>query len=445
MSRPPLPGGPYLVVGLARSGAAAALALAARGEQVIGTDRAGLEPSELVAAGVELTADGTAALERVGCVVKSPGVGAAEPLIAAARERGIVVIGELELAWRLLPNEFVAVTGTNGKTTTVELIGAIYRASGLGVVVAGNVGRALSVFATPPPHGKAPLDPSVTVVCEASSFQLEDTLEFAPHAAVLLNIAPDHLDRHGDMDSYLAAKLRVFARQGSDDYAVVPAGGVGAPLPGLGARLTFGSDAGADLRRDGDWLSWRGQRLVEVAAIHLRGPHNLDNAMAAAAVTLACGVPPESVREGLASFAGVAHRLEDVARLDGVLFVNDSKGTNVASTLVALRSFAPGSVHLIVGGRGKGEDFATLREEIVARARAVYLIGEAGPAIGAALAGAPAELAIVTCGTVERALAAARAAAVSGEVVLLSPACTSFDQFRDFEARGDEFKRLVLA
>jgi UDP-N-acetylmuramoylalanine--D-glutamate ligase len=445
VSRPPLPGGPYLVVGLARSGSAAALALAARGEQVIGTDRAGLEPSELVASGVELATDGIAALERVRCVVKSPGVPAAEPLIAAARERGIVVIGELELAWRLLPNEFVAVTGTNGKTTTVELIGAIYRASGLGVVVAGNVGRALSVFATPPPHGEAPLDPSVTVVCEASSFQLEDTLEFAPHAAVLLNVAPDHLDRHGDMDSYLAAKLRVFARQGSDDYAVIPAHGVGAPLPGLGARLTFGSDAGADLSRDGDWLSWRGRRLVEVAAIRLRGPHNLENAMAAAAVALACGVPPESVREGLETFAGVAHRLEDVARLDGVLFVNDSKGTNVASTLVALRSFAPGSVHLIVGGRGKGEDFATLREEIVARARAVYLIGEAGPAIGAALAGAPAGLALVACGTLERALAAARAAAVSGEVVLLSPACTSFDQFRDFEARGDEFKRLVLA
>jgi UDP-N-acetylmuramoylalanine--D-glutamate ligase len=445
VTRPPLPGGPYLVVGLARSGSAAALALAARGEQVIGSDRAGLAPRELVAAGVELAADGIGALDRVHCVIKSPGVPTTEPLIVAARERGIAVIGELELAWRLLPNEFVAVTGTNGKTTTVELIGAIYRSSGLGVVVAGNVGRALSVFTTPPPHGKGPLDPSITVVCEASSFQLEDTIAFAPHAAVLLNVAPDHLDRHGDMDSYRAAKLRVFAGQGSDDYAVVPASGVGAPLPGLGARLTFGSDAGADLRRDGDWLLWQGQRLVEVTAIRLRGPHNLENAMAAAAVTLACGLPLDGVREGLASFAGVAHRLEDVARLDGVLFVNDSKGTNVASTLVALQSFAPGSVHLIAGGRGKGEDFAPLREEVLARARAVYLIGEDGPAIGAALAPAPAEVAIVACGTLERALAAARAAAVAGEVVLLSPACTSYDQFRDFEARGDEFKRLVLA
>ena len=445
MSRPPLPGGPYLVVGLARSGSAAALALAARGEQVIGTDRAGLAPGELVACGVELTADGFAALDRVRCVVKSPGVAATEPLIVAARERGIVVIGELELAWRLLSNEFVAVTGTNGKTTTVELIGAIYRASGLGVVVAGNVGRALSVFATPPPYGEAPLDPSITVVCEASSFQLEDTLEFAPHAAVLLNVAPDHLDRHGDIDAYLAAKLRVFACQGRDDYAVVPAHGVGVPLPGLGARLTFGSDAGAELRRDGDWLSWRGQRLIEVGAIRLRGPHNVENAMAAATVALACGVPVEGVRQGLSSFAGVAHRLEEVAQRGGVLFVNDSKATNVTSTLVALRSFAPGSVHLIVGGRGKGEDFATLREEVAARARAVYLIGEEGPAIAAALAGLPAEVAIVACGTLERALAAARAAAVAGEVVLLSPACTSFDQFPDFEARGDEFKRLALA
>ncbi len=222
MSRPPLPAGPYLVVGLARSGIAAALALRSRGQEVLGRDSAGLAPPALVEAGVELVEHDTAALERAGCVIKSPGVAASQPLIAAARERGLPVIGELELAWRLLPNDFVAVTGTNGKTTTVELLGAIYRASGRPVAVAGNVGRALSMLVVPKPHGEAPLDPGATIVCEASSFQLEDTEAFAPNAAVLLNIAPDHLDRHGDMAAYTAAKLRVFANQGAErrrDYS----------------------------------------------------------------------------------------------------------------------------------------------------------------------------------------------------------------------------------
>jgi UDP-N-acetylmuramoylalanine--D-glutamate ligase len=263
---------------------------------------------------------------------------------------------------------------------------------------------------------------------------------------VLLNIAPDHLDRHGDMQSYRAAKLRVFAQQGGDDVAVVPAGALGAELPGLATRLTFGADSAADVRFDGSWLWWREERLMEAAAIRLRGPHNLENAMAAAAAALVGAVPVDGVREALATFAGVAHRLEEVTNVGGVLFVNDSKATNVASTLVALRSFAPRSVHLILGGRGKGEDYALLREEVVARARAVYLIGEDGPALGAALqeAAAGAGLALTACGTLERALAAARAVAVPGEVVLLSPACTSFDQFEDFEARGEAFTRLVL-
>jgi UDP-N-acetylmuramoylalanine--D-glutamate ligase len=447
VSRPPLPAGPYLVVGLARSGVAAALALAARGETVIGSDRSAVAPAELEACGVELVQDALGALERVRCVVKSPGVPAGAPLMVAARERGIAVIGELELAWRLLENEFVAVTGTNGKTTTVELIGAMYRASGAAVAVAGNVGRALSLLATPPPHGEAPLERSTTVVCEASSFQLEDTLEFAPHAAVLLNVAPDHLDRHGDMRGYLAAKLRLFAKQGREDFAVIPFGRFDAAVPGLAARLTFGTDSAADLHSDGEWLWWRGEQLVACSSIRLRGAHNVANAMAAAAAALACGLPRDGVAAALASFPGVAHRLEEVATLDGVLFVNDSKGTNVASTLVALRSFAPGSVHLIIGGRGKGEDFGALGEDVATRARAVYLIGEAGPEIAAALgrAAADAGVAVKRCGTLERALAAARGAAVDGEVVLLSPAATSFDQFRDFEARGEEFRRLVLA
>jgi len=446
LSRPPLPAGPYLVVGLARSGIAAALALAARGESVIGTDRAGTAPAELEACGVEFVLDATAALARVGAVVKSPGVAAGAPLILAARARGIPVIGELELAWRLLPNEFVAVTGTNGKTTTVELIGEIYRQAGAPVVLAGNVGRALSLLATPPPHGEAPLHPAATVVCEASSFQLEDTLAFAPHVAVLLNVAPDHLDRHGDMQAYLAAKLRLFANQGPGDFALLPAAGVGATVGGAAARLTFGTRSGADLRSDGEWLWWRGERLAERSSIRLRGAHNVENAMAAAAAALACGLPRSAVSAALAAVPGVAHRLEEVATIGGVLFVNDSKGTNVASTLVALRSFEPASVHLILGGRGKGEDFGRLGDELALRARAVYLIGESAAEVAGAIA-APAAaggVAVSDCGTLAAALEAARAAARAGEVVLLSPAATSFDQFRDYEARGEEFRRLVL-
>jgi UDP-N-acetylmuramoylalanine--D-glutamate ligase len=444
MTRPPLPAGPFLVVGLGRSGSAAALALTARGETVLGSDRAGIAPPAIVAAGVELVDDGLAALSRVGCVVKSPGVDASEPVIATARAQGKPVLGELELAWRLLSNEFVAVTGTNGKTTTVELIGAMYRASGRAVAVAGNVGRALSLLATPPPHGEAPLEPAATVVCEASSFQLEDTEAFAPHVGALLNIAPDHLDRHHDMASYAAAKLRLFANQEAEDVAVLPAEGLeGLPVAGKAMRVSFGSAQGAEMRLQDGWLWWRGERFIERSEIRLRGPHNAENAMAAAAVALECGLPAESLREALASFAGVVHRLEEVATLDGVLFVNDSKGTNVASTLVALRSFEPGSVRLILGGRGKGEDFAALRAEVESSTRSVYVIGEAAAQIADALAGAG--VAIEHSGTLERAVASARVAACAGEVVLLSPACTSFDQFRDFEARGEEFRRLVLA
>ena len=447
MSRPPPPGGPYLVVGLARSGTAAALALAARGERVLGTDRAGLAPAALREAGVEFVEDAAAALALAGCVIKSPGVAAGEELIVAARRRGIAVLGELELAWRLLPNEFIAVTGTNGKTTTVELIGAIFAAAGHPAAVAGNVGRAASLLAVPAPAGAAPLEPDVTVICEASSFQLEDSVAFAPHVGVLLNLAPDHLDRHGDMRAYAAAKLALFAHQGADDVAIVPSAGV-AGLEGAGGsarRVRFGLGAG-DMRLADGWLWWRDERLVARSEIRLRGPHNAENAMAAAAAALECGVPAEAVRAGLARFAGVAHRLEEVVTRRGVLYVNDSKGTNVASTLVALRSFEPGSVHLILGGRGKGEDYGALDAEVVARVRALYLIGEEAAAIADALAPAAhaAGVAITDAGTLDRAVAAARAAASAGEVVLLSPACTSFDQFHDYEERGERFRRLVL-
>jgi UDP-N-acetylmuramoylalanine--D-glutamate ligase len=444
--RPDLPPGPYLVVGLARSGIAAALALHERGERVIGVDAG--EPGELQPlrdAGLELRlADsGLKLLEQVKTIVKSPGVPREAPVVAQARALGIRAIGELELAWRMLPNEFIAVTGTNGKTTTVELIGHIHRQAGLPAVVAGNVGLALSALT-------GQIEEQVTVVCEASSFQLEDTLAFSPEAAVLLNVSADHLDRHHTLEAYEAAKLEAFARQQNDDVAVVPAGFEAERLPGKAKRVSFGAEPQAQLleRPDG-MLCWEGRSLIAASEISLRGRHNLENAMAAAAVCLARGVDPDGVRSGLRSFPGVPHRLEEVARRDGVLFVNDSKATNIASTLVALAAMAEQGgrggprVHLILGGQGKCQDFSSLSPALASACRAVYLIGEDAPAIAAAVADAG--VAVRQSEDLERAVAAAGAAACEGEIVLLSPGCASFDQFRDFEARGERFRELVLA
>ncbi len=473
--RPGLPEGPWLVVGLARSGVAATLALRGLGEQVIGLDSGTPEGLEaLTQAGVELHlgVDGVALLERARAVVKSPGVPAQAPVIAAARTGGLPVLGELELGWRLVSNEFVAVTGTNGKTTTVELIGHIHREAGLPVAVAGNVGAAVSGLASGGPAGG--VDARATIVCEVSSFQLEDTLELAPEAAVLLNITPDHLDRHGTLEAYRDAKLKIFARQGNDDVAVAPLGfGAGLGVEDLGGcarRVCFGEGAGAALSLSAGELWWQERALLGVDEIRLPGRHNVQNAMAAAAVCLARGIDIDAVRAGLRGFAGVKHRLEEVAVRSGVSWVNDSKATNVASTLVALDAYAPGTIHLILGGQGKGQNFAALRGPVGVRCKAVYLIGEDAPLIAAALDGKdtvsigasphgsaspggsvppgrsapPGEPSPVhECGNLERAVAAARAAARPGDVVLLSPACASFDQFPDYEARGERFRELA--
>jgi UDP-N-acetylmuramoylalanine--D-glutamate ligase len=415
--RPPLPPGPWLVVGLARSGVAALEVLTKLGEQARGVDRRQRD-------------DDPAALDGVRAVVKSPGVPAQAPVVAAARERGLPVLGEVELAWRLIANEFVAVTGTNGKTTTTELIGHIHREAGLPVAVAGNVGTALSSLV-----GR--VADAATVVCEVSSFQLEDAVEFAPEGAVLLNLAPDHLDRHGTFDAYTRAKLRVFAHQGNDDVAVAPLGLGVEDLGGCARRVCFGDGPQAELSDRAGHLWWAEEPLLAVEELPLRGLHNRRNAMAAAAICLARGIEPDAVRAALRSFAGVEHRLEDVATIDGVLYVNDSKATNVDSTLVALASFDV-PVHLILGGQGKGQDFEPLREPVAARCVGVYLIGEDAATIGLVVGGE-------RCETLRRAVDAAAAAARPGEVVLLSPACASFDQFEDFEARGRAFKEMVAA
>jgi UDP-N-acetylmuramoylalanine--D-glutamate ligase len=439
--RPPLPGGPYLIVGLARSGVAAALALRARGEEVIGCDAGAPDTPGLIeaagrlsAAGVEvhLDASGDAFAARAGTLIKSPGVPQTAPAVVAARARGVTVLGELELAWRLVGNEFIAVTGTNGKTTTTEWIGHIHREAALGVAVVGNVGTAATSLVDT-------VSPAVTVVCEASSFQLEDTLAFAPEAAVLLNLEPDHLDRHGDFASYVAAKLRAFTNQGNDDVAVAPVDLAIQDLGGCARRVLFGG-AGAELSERSGELWWDEQPLLRTDEISLPGAHNRANAMAAAAVCLARGVDADAVRDGLRTFRGVAHRLETIVVRDGVAYVNDSKATNVASTLVALRSY-PGGVHLIAGGRGKNQDFAPLAPAVAEHCRAVYLIGEAADDLARALdeIGTP----LHQCGDLAQAVRDASAAARPGDTVLLSPACASYDQYPDFEARGNHFRALV--
>jgi UDP-N-acetylmuramoylalanine--D-glutamate ligase len=443
--RPPLPAGPFLVVGLARSGIAAALALRARGEQVVATDSG--DPAapalteaaqRLREAGIEVRLGGDAAddgglVRGIRALVKSPGVPREAAVVARALDLGLTVMGELELAWRMLPNRFIAITGTNGKTTTTEWIGHILRVAAQPVAVAGNVGTALSALV-------GQVDPAARIVCECSSFQLEDTLAFAPEVAVLLNLAPDHLDRHGSFEAYTAAKLRIFAHQSNDDVAVAPLGLGIEDLGGCARRICVGAGPGAELSEQAGQLWWDEAPVLAAGEISLPGAHNRANAMAAAAACLADGVQREAVAEGLRTFAGIPHRLQTIARIGDVAYVNDSKATNVDSAIVALRSYA-GGIHLIAGGDGKRQDFTPLAAPVAERCRAVYLIGAASDEIAAALA--PTGVQLRDCGDLEHAVGAAAAAARPGDTVLLSPACASYDQFPNFEVRGDHFGELV--
>ena len=427
--RPPLPPGPYLVVGLARSGQAAVRALAARGEQVLGTDAAAPDGAPAlgeVGAELHLETDGAELVERAGSVVKSPGVPRKDPAIAGALERGVPVIGELELAWRLLPNRFVAVTGTNGKTTVTELLGHVWRTAGAPVAVAGNVGTPLAALV-----GDVPAE--AIVVCECSSFQLEDADAFAPECAVLLNVSADHLDRHSDLDAYRDAKLRIFARQEPGDWAIYDSSDPGlasAKAPGRGRVLDLAEVPFAEPDE-----ALEGSALI--------GPHNARNARAATAVALAMGIDRDAVAEALRTFEGVPHRLERVAEIDGVTYVNDSKATNVAAAAAALRSFG-GRVRAILGGSLKGGGFAELADPVAERCVACYLLGPAAEALERDLE--PAWAAGVQrqrCADLAEAVRAAAADAEPGDVVLLAPACASFDAYRDFEERGEHFRELV--
>jgi UDP-N-acetylmuramoylalanine--D-glutamate ligase len=402
-----------LVVGLARSGQAAALALARRRVRVVGVDRRPeLDAGRLAEAGVEvrLGTEDEELVDAVEVVVKSPGVPGEAPPVARARELGVPVWSEVELGYRLLPGvELVAVTGTNGKTTTSELLGVI-----LGAPVAGNVGRALCELDGVVSGGR--------VVCEVSSFQLEDVHDFRPRAAVLLNLEADHLDRHGTFQAYRDAKLRVFENQLAGDVAVVPRGF--GPIPGSARRLTFSAS---------DLLP---------AEPRIPGAHNRENAAAATAVARALGLDDEEIARGLQTFPGVPHRLELVRETGGVRFVNDSKATNVAAALRGLAAYSE-PLHLILGGSLKGESFAPLAGAIRERGevRSLHLVGEASDELAEALRSEGLEYSRAR--TLENAVSTAAALARPGEIVLLSPACASYDQYANFEERGDQFRRLV--
>jgi UDP-N-acetylmuramoylalanine--D-glutamate ligase len=398
-----------LVLGLARSGRAAAAALAGLGAEVVAADRAAdAEPGRLRDAGVEvrLGTEEESLLEGVELVVKSPGVPAESPLAAAARARAVPIWSEVELGFRLLHgNPFVGVTGTNGKTTTTELLGAIFRASGRDVAVAGNVGRPMTDVALS-------IDAQTTVVCELSSFQLEDVHTLACDVAVLLNLEPDHLDRHGTFEAYRAAKLRIFERARA---RVVPRG--------LGL----------------DGIEFSAEDALPAEPL-IPGAHNRENAAAATAAARAAGIGDEAIAHALRTFPGVPHRLEVVRELNGVRYVNDSKATNTAAARRGVAAYdAP--LRLILGGSLKGEDFGPFVQALPRTVRSIYLIGEATGELAAALdaAGRP----YARDGDLEHALAHAYADADPGDVVLLSPACASFDQFENFEARGDAFRALV--
>lgn len=437
-----MPGGPYLVVGLARSGRAVARLLVERGERVIGCDSGrpdGAEGLRELGVEVHLDADGVDLLGSVATVVKSPGVPPGAAVVVAARRRRLDVIGELELAWRAISNAIVAVTGTNGKTTTSEMIGHIYRASGRPVEVAGNVGRPLSEIA-----GR--VDPAATVVCEASSFQLEDAVEFAPECGVFLNLSPDHLDRHGTLSAYREAKLRIFAKQSSSDLAVLNGDDPAMPDAVRARTIKFcqaEQPASCEVTRVADAIYADRERLIGVDELNVLGEHNVTNAMAAAAAGLAMGVSAADVRSGLAGFKGVSHRLEPVRERGGVLFVNDSKATNVSAAATALGAFDR-PVRVILGGSSKGEDFSSLAKSVVRRCRACYLIGQAAEEVEHGLAGVEQSgVELRRCSSLVEAVERAVAEAERGDVVLLSPGCASFDAFRDFAERGDTFRRLV--
>lgn len=442
-----LAGKRVLVVGLARTGLATAQFCAARGAQVSVVEQrpegvVADATRELRALGVHVECGGNHPDLFAGAdlIVPSPGVPANIPELVRARETGVTVWSEIELAWRFLRGRLIAVTGSNGKTTTVSLLGHILNGANLPTLVGGNIGTPLISLVDQSSE-------STITIAEVSTFQLELAEAFRPDIAILLNITPDHLDRHASFQDYANLKRRIFVNQGKGDAAVLNADApeVSGYLPD-GPRIFWFSrqrcvDLGACIC-DGQLVLCLGGTdipLLPRAEVPLPGEHNLENALAASLAAHLAGVPAEAIAAGVRSFKAVEHRLEFVAEIGGVRFYNDSKATNVDAALRALQSFTE-PVHIILGGKDKGGDFTALREPLRLRARQALLMGDAAEKIASQLGGVvPVEF----CGTLSGAVGCAFAAAQSGEIILLAPACASFDQFQNFEHRGRVFKQLV--
>jgi UDP-N-acetylmuramoylalanine--D-glutamate ligase len=441
-----------LVVGLGKSGVASALFLKAHGARVTVSDtKSGDElrneiPSLLDhGITVETGGHGERTFRGQDLIVVSPGVPVDAPLLAQARAMGEAVIGEIELAARFLPGPIVAITGSNGKTTTTTLIGEILTAGGLPALVGGNIG-------TPAISLAERAKPDSVIVLEVSSFQLETIQAFRPKVAVMLNVTPDHLDRHRTFEAYVDAKARIFENQRGDDFAVLNeddptcvsmAARTRAQVFWFSRQKEVKQGAwvrdGNILFRDGASSHRNPQReIMLVSEIPLKGAHNLENVLAAVCAGALMGCAPEKIRAAVRDFKAVEHRLEFVATIRGVDYYNDSKATNVDATIKALESF-PANIHLILGGKDKGSDYSVLNELLRQRVKRVYTIGAAAAKIESQIKGVE----VVHAENLENALRKANAVAEAGEVVLLAPACASFDQFKNYEQRGLVFKEIV--
>ena len=437
-----------LVVGLGRSGAASAFFLQERDARVTVSDakqetQLQSEIAALLDRGISIETGqhGERTFRDQDLIVVSPGVPSDQPQLQHARRLGIPVIGEVELAFRFLQGKVIAITGSNGKTTTTTLVGEILAKSGKKTLVGGNIG-------TPVISLVGQSSPEAYLVLEISSFQLETIEQFRPWISVILNITPDHLDRHRTFQAYVDAKARIFENQQAADFAVINADD--ATCAGLKSKakspLFWFSrkqpvESGAFLR--GEQIVFRKDGkdvpVLDRADIRLKGAHNLENVLAAACVGMIAGSTAQQVRQAVSEFNGVEHRLEPVATIKGVAFFNDSKATNVDATIKALESF-PGNIHIILGGKDKDSDYSLLNPLLRERAKRAYLVGDAADKIGGQIKGATP---LVYSGTLESAVHQAFDSAAPGDVVLLAPACASFDQFENYEHRGRVFKQLV--
>jgi UDP-N-acetylmuramoylalanine--D-glutamate ligase len=445
-----LKGKKVLVVGLGKSGLAAALFLRRQGAQVTVSDIRSAESlakeiPALLEEGIMVEAGGHGLLtfRRQDLIVVSPGVPLDTPELVQARNFGRPVIGELELAARFLKGKILAITGSNGKTTTTTLAGEMLKEAGFRTLVAGNIGVAVVGLV------EDSRDDTWSVI-EASSFQLESTEQFHPTISVILNITPDHLDRHGTFENYAMAKERIFANQDANGFVVLNADNARTAEAAERSKAPVYWFSVKHAVEQGAWVEkgsvvYRSapkaavETILPLSKIPLKGGHNVENVLAAACAARLAGTPSEAIARAIEKFHAVEHRLEYVATINGVEYYNDSKATNVDATEKAVAAF-PGGIHLILGGKDKGAPYTPLAPLVRERARAVYTIGAAAPIIESQLRGAAP---IQSCETLAKAVSAAAAAAQPGEVVLLAPACSSFDQFENYEHRGRVFKQLV--